>query len=282
MKPISMDLENILQPVLLREGEYLDEMTNLIYCSKCHTPRQKRFEIGGVLFEPRCMCSCQAAAYEQREKERKHREFLDKVARNRSVGLPDPELRQHIFENDLGYNPRQIHMAKRYVENWEEFRKTATGLLLWGDVGTGKSFLAGCIANALLDKGVPVMMTNFTRLLNKLTDMYGGDRNGYIDSLKAYPLLIIDDLGVERNSDFAREQVYNIIDSRYRSQLPMIVTTNLTVDEMKKTEDLARARIYDRILERCTAIRFGGQNIRKQNMAANLARAKGLLEEVSA
>ena len=278
----TLSLETLFQQDEMGPDEYLNPENTLIYCKQCHTPRQKRFEIGGTLFEPRCMCDCQAEAYEQREKERKHREFLDKVARNRSVGLPDPELRQHIFENDLGYNPRQIHMAKRYVENWEEFRKTATGLLLWGDVGTGKSFLAGCIANALLDKGVPVMMTNFTRLLNKLTDMYGGDRNGYIDSLKAYPLLIIDDLGVERNSDFAREQVYNIIDSRYRSQLPMIVTTNLTVDEMKKTEDLARARIYDRILERCTAIRFSGQNIRKQNMAANLARAKGLLEEVSA
>ena len=76
--------------------------------------------------------------------------------------------------------------------------------LLWGDVGTGKSFIAGCIANALLDKGVPVIMTNFARLLNKLTDMYAGDRNAYIDSFNRYQLMIIDDLGIERNSEFAR------------------------------------------------------------------------------
>ena len=280
MKPISMDLENIIQPVQLRKNEYLDEMSNLIYCSGCHTPRQKRFEIGGTLFEPRCMCTCQTAAYEQREQERKQREFLDKVARNRSVGLPDPELRQHTFENDFGYNSRQIKMARNFVENWEEFRKSSMGLLLWGDVGTGKSFIAGCIANALLDRGVPVMMTNFTRLLNKLTDLYSGDRNKYIDSLNAYPLLIIDDLGVERNSEFAREQVFSIIDSRYRSQLPMIVTTNLTVEELKNPADLMRARIYDRVLERCTPIRVNDQNIRKGNTAVNLARAKQLLEEV--
>lgn len=282
MNPISMDLENIFQPVLLREDEYLDEETNLIYCNRCRTPRQKRFEMTGKLFEPRCMCACQTAVYEQREKERKHREFLDTVAKNRSVGLPDPELRRYTFENDMGYNSKQMDMAKQFVANWEEFRKNAMGLLLWGNVGTGKSFIAGCIANALLDQGVPVMMTNFTRLLNKLTDMYSGDRNAYIDSLNSFPLLIIDDLGVERNSEFAREQVFNIIDSRYRSQLPMIVTTNLTVEELKNPADLTRARIYDRVLERCTAIKVNDQNIRKLNMSENLDRAKQLLKGVTA
>lgn len=282
MKPISRSAENILQPVQLREDEFLDEESKLIYCSRCRTPRQKRFEMTGKLFEPRCMCVCQTAAYEQREQERKHREFLDTVAKNRSVGLTDPVLRKHTFENDLGYNPKQMNMAKRFVQHWDEFRKSSMGLLLWGNVGTGKSFIVGCIANALLDKGVPVMMTNFARLLNKLTDMYSGDRNAYINSFNSFPLLIIDDLGVERNSEFAREQVFNIIDSRYRSQLPMIVTTNLTVDELKNPADLARARIYDRVLERCTAIKVNDQNIRKLNMAENLARAKQLLEGVTA
>lgn len=281
MKPISTDLENIFQPVQLREDEYLDEESKLIYCSRCHTPRQKRFEMTGKLFEPRCMCACQTAAYEQREQERKRREFLDTVAKNRSVGLNDPVLRKHTFENDLGYNPKQMNMAKRFVQHWDEFRKSSMGLLLWGSVGTGKSFIAGCIANALLDKGVPVMMTNFARLLNKLTDMYSGDRNAYIDSFNSFPLLIIDDLGVERNSEFAREQVFNIIDSRYRSQLPVIVTTNLTVDELKNPADLARERIYDRVLERCMAIRVNDQNIRKLIKAENMAKTKRLLEGVT-
>ena len=51
--------------------------------------------------------------------------------------------------------------ARAYVENWKEAYKNNTGLLLFGDVGTGKSFFAGCIANALLDRDVPVLMTNF-------------------------------------------------------------------------------------------------------------------------
>ena len=275
MIPISSEIEGLVHPVL-REDEYLNE-NNLICCRKCHTPRQKQINAMGKTMEPRCMCACQTADYEKREQERKHREFLDMVERNRSVGLPDPELRKHTFENDLGYNPKQIAMAKQYVQHWEEFLASSTGLLLWGDVGTGKSFIAGCIANALVDKGVPVIMTNFARLLNKLTDMYSGDRNAYIDSFKKYPLMIVDDLGMERNSEFAREQIFSVIDSRYRSQLPMIVTTNLSLDELKGTTDLSKSRIYDRVLERCLPIRVNEQNIRELNQAAVLARAKQLL-----
>ena len=276
MIPIRTEIEGLIHPAELRSDENIGN-DGLIYCSKCHTPRQKRIEVSGKTIEPRCMCACQTEDYDRREQERKHREFLDIVAKNRSIGLPDSSLRKHTFENDLGYNPKQMRMAKRYVLHWEELRKNATGLLLWGDVGTGKSFIAGCIANALLDKGVPVIMTNFARLLNKLTDMYAGDRNAYIDSFKRYPLMIIDDLGVERNSEFAREQVFSVIDSRYRSQLPMIVTTNLSLEELKDTTDLSKARIYGRVLERCLPIRVNDQNIRELNQAAVLARAKQLL-----
>ena len=276
MIPICTEIEGLIHPEELRSDEYIVN-DGLIYCSKCHTPRQKRIEVSRKTIEPRCMCACQTEDYDRREQERKHREFLDMVAKNRSIGLPDPGLRKHTFENDLGYNPKQIRMAKRYVQHWEEMQKNSTGLLLWGDVGTGKSFIAGCIANALLDKGVPVIMTNFARLLNKLTDMYAGDRNAYIDSFKRYPLMIIDDLGVERNSEFAREQVFSVIDSRYRSELPMIVTTNLTLEELQHPEDLSRSRIYDRVLERCLPIRINDQNIRELNQAATFAQAKQLL-----
>ena len=276
MIAIAAELDNLIKPAPLREDEYLGE-DSLIYCSKCRTARQKRIEVSGRRIEPRCMCACQTAAYEQREQERKHREFLDMVEKNRSIGLTDPVLRKHTFENDLGYNPKQMEMAKRFVQHWDEFKKDSMGLLLWGPVGTGKSFIAGCIANGLLDQGVPVMMTNFARLLNRLTDMYASDRNDYIDSFNSFPLLIIDDLGVERNSEFARKQVFSVIDSRYRSQLPMIVTTNLTPKEMKNPSDLSRARIYDRVLERCTPIRVDNQNIRERNKADNLKKSKQLL-----
>ena len=107
--------------------------------------------------------------------------------------------------------------------------------------------------------------------------MFSDDRNRYIDSFNRYSLLIIDDLGMERNSEFALEQVFNVVDARYRSKLPLIVTTNLTLDELKHPGDLAHERIYDRVLERCVPLRINNQNIRELNRAANFAQTKAIL-----
>ena len=133
---------------------------------------------------------------------------------------------------------------------WNSGRPCAAenlGLLLWGGVGTGKSFLAGCIANALMEQEVPVRMTNFARILNELNGSFSG-RNDIVDKFCRYPLLIIDDFGMERSTEYALEQIYNIVDSRYRSRKPLIVTTNLTLDEIRHPQDTAHARIYDRLL----------------------------------
>ena len=92
-----------------------------------------------------------------------------------------------------------------------------------------------------------------------------------------YSLLIIDDLGIERNSDFALEQVFNVIDSRYRSKKPLIITTNLTLSELNNAADIAHKRIYDRILERCIPVRINNRNIRQDNASANLKEAKKIL-----
>ena len=81
--------------------------------------------------------------------------------------------------NDNGENPL-MDKARAYVENWKEAYKSNIGLLLFGDVGTGKSFFAGCIANALLDQDVPVLMTNFPIILNRLTGMFSEDRSEFI------------------------------------------------------------------------------------------------------
>ena len=129
----------------------------------------------------------------------------------------------------------------------------------------------------LLEKGVPVLMTNFSRILNTLTVMHFEDRNQFINSLNRYSLLIIDDLGIERNSDFALEQVFNVIDCRYRSKKPLIITTNLTLSELNNAADIAHKRIYDRILERCIPVRINNRNIRQDNASANLKEAKKIL-----
>lgn len=105
--------------------------------------------------------------------------------------------------------------------------------------------------HALMEQEVAVCMTNFARIMNELNNAFSG-RNEVVDRLCGYPLLVIDDFGMERGTEYALEQIYNIIDSRYRSRKPLIVTTNLTLTELKNPQDTAHARIYDRLLKLCT------------------------------
>ena len=140
------------------------------------------------------------------------------------------------------------------------------GLLLWGQPGNGKTFAAACIANALLesDKCFPptVLMTTLGTVLNKLPGLSAQDKEFYLNQLLSCDLLILDDFGMERQTDYAREQVFNIIDGRYLAQRPLIVTTNLSLNHLKSTTDLSEKRIYDRVLEMCVPVYFGGGSLR--------------------
>lgn len=276
MKKFTDEFTNQFENRELQRDEYLNESDHLIYCTKCHTPRQGRYTLQGRVFMPPIRCKCQQEIYDQEEAKRKLSEKQAEIERMKASGLQDKSLYDYTFEKDTGINP-EMHLAHKYLENWDDMKARFSGLLLWGDVGTGKSFFAGCIANALLEKDVPVLMTNFPRILNTLSGMHFEDRNQFIDSLNRYSLLIIDDLGIERNSEFALEQVFNVIDSRYRSKKPLIVTTNLTLEELNNPADMAHSRIYDRILERCAPIRINNRNIRKDNASANLQEAKKIL-----
>ena len=105
-------------------------------------------------------------------------------------------------------------------------------------------------------------MTNFALILNDLAATFEG-KNEYISNLCRYPLLILDDFGMERGTEYGLEQVYNVIDSRYRSGKPLIVTTNLTLTELQNPQDTPHARIYDRLLEMCAPVCFSGENFRR-------------------
>ncbi len=193
----------------------------------------------------------------------------------KTSGIQEPALANWTFASEEG-SP-SIQMARRYVDNWPQMKENNLGLLLWGDVGTGKSFAAACIANALLEVGVPVLMTNFSKILNKMGGMYSEQRYRYIASLAEYELLIIDDLGIERSTDYAMEQVYAVVDERYKSNKPLIVTTNLTISQIRNAEDVAHARIYSRVLELCTPVQVRGTDRRTEIGRDKQAMVKELL-----
>lgn len=235
--------------------QYLGE-DGLIYCGKCHTPVQCRITFEGRERIMPCICKCQKEERERQEQRMKEEEQLLYVRRLKAAGIQERHLQDWTFASAT--DTPSVQMAKRYTENWKKVKAENLGLLLWGDVGTGKSFLAACIANALLEKGVPVLMTNFSKILNQMGAMYSDERYRYIASFNRFSLLIIDDLGIERNTEYALEQVYAVVDERYKAGFPLIITTNLTISQLRNPEDVAHARIYSRILEMCTPVHVPG------------------------
>ena len=255
-------------------GDY--EKDGLLYCGKCDTPKQCFVEIFGTIRTPPCLCKCAAEARQQEEEARKQREFYERVQRYRSMGFPESEMANWNFAADDGTNPQMVTAMQNYVQHFETFRKDGKGLLLFGSVGTGKTFLAACVANALIDKGVPCLVTNFARIANTVQGLFEG-RQEYYDSLNKFPLLVLDDLSAERKTEYMQEIVFNVIDARYRAKLPLIVTTNLTREELQQPADITYQRIFSRLFEMCTPIEIAGSDRRHAALKNDIAATKQLL-----
>ena len=233
----------------------------LMYCGECRTKKQHKVTIFGKERIVPVLCACRAEEREKELEEIERREKIDAIRKAKNACIHDKALINCTFENDDGSLPL-IASARKYVETWPKRKENNNGLLLWGDVGTGKSFYAACIANALIEEGVSVMMTNFAKILNRLSGLYSEDKNAFIADLMKYSLLILDDFGAERNTDYALEQIFYVIDERYKTNLPLIVTTNISLEDLEEPKDLAHQRVYDRLLSMCTPVFFEGKSHR--------------------
>ena len=278
-----MDIRPVIDALAEREnrteGDYINEVDGLLYCGRCHTPKQARIAFqfdGGQEKAVPIACQCENQAAETAREIARKLKFQRRMAELRKGGITDLAYLRHTFSNDDRQDPALSDVCRRYVEWWAEMEAQNIGILFHGTVGTGKSFYACAIANALVDQCIPALVTSFPRLLNLLQSTQ--NRQEIIDGLERYRLLVIDDLGVERDSSYAAEQIYGVIDARARSGKPLIVTTNLPYDELENPTSMQYKRIYDRILELCPVVlKMTGQSRRVKNAAAKKAVAKALL-----
>lgn len=263
--------ENASQSIKAEQGDYYGE-DGLLYCHKCHTPKQCRVEFLGKVRTPMCLCRCEAERREREEAERKLIQFQAKVKELRRAGFPEAEMQDWTFEHDDGESSQIITVARNYVENFKKMREDGKGLLLFGNVGNGKTFAAACIANALIDKGYPCLME---RLSDIAQGIFDGDFTCH--DFNKYPLLILDDLGAERKTEYMQEIVFSVIDSRYRARLPLIVTSNLTAEAIKNPADIAYQRIFSRLLEMCLPVECNGEDRRRKILKRDFGQYKDLL-----
>lgn len=161
---------------------------------------------------------------------------------------------------DAKRNPSAFKKASDYANSENLFTISRNSLLFVGSTGTGKTHLAAAVANNFVEKSIQARFGTFQNHLDEIKKEF--DQSGqkhYLDDIKGVPLLVIDDLGKERKTDWTQSILYDIVNYRYEHLLPTIITTNLTTDELANHCESA---VWSRLNEMCDTIVMQGADYR--------------------
>ena len=264
-----------------KPGDYYDD-EGFLMCGNCKTRKQTEVNLdflGQGIKKVGCVCTCEKEKMEREERMAKESERLNRIKVLKEQGIADPQYLQACIEKDDRSNLKISNAILRYTDKWKEMKDKNMGILFYGDVGRGKTFYAACIANRLLEKGIPVIMTNIPALITAMTKDFESEKAKILGKISSIELLVLDDLGVERETTYSAEKIQEIIDTRYRSGKPLIVTTNLTPDELKNPTELRYKRVYDRVLEMCFPIHVEGWSRRQEKAQQKRDQFKNLILE---
>ncbi|WP_119065536.1 ATP-binding protein [Rubrobacter indicoceani] len=149
---------------------------------------------------------------------------------------------------------RAFEKVMRYVDEWEERREDGSGLYFFGGVGTGKTHLAVAVMNEVIQKKrVPGLFVTVPELLDNIRGTYndpGRNLDDWMDAVKNAEMLVLDDLGSERATEWVQERIFVIVNHRYREALPTIFTSNIGPQELP-------AKLGDRTSSRIIAVSEG-------------------------
>lgn len=247
------------------EQQELDYRKPLEVCNICGEPIQKDIVFLNKISRVPVICKCRR---EELERESVKAENIERQNRLNNVfknSLMDFKFKDVTFENwDHKKGSEKLYnICFKYAENFSKAKQNNIGLIIHGNPGNGKTFATACIANRLLKQGVPVICVSINSLLDRIKETYNSwgkeGEETILKSLSNADLLILDDLGTEQSSDWSITKIYNIIDYRYRNELPTIITINLKI---YKLEEQYGKRTYDRILEMCTPVLNDWKSIR--------------------
>lgn len=244
------------------------------YCKACHERKDgeiRSFLDKNFIFKNNCKCDRERL---EREKKREREQEIEQLKRDCFISMSQWA---YTFDNYRGEKDKSYIIARNFVKEYEQMKKENIGLLFCGTVGSGKTYLACSIANALIEEYmIRVKIRNFAQIINDLQK--GGfdlDKNEYIEALTNVSVLILDDLGIERDTSYAKEQVYNIVNSRYLKQKPTIFTNNLPYEKIQNSDDgVEYERIYSRIIEMCIPVKVIGEDFRKRLQKEKLRKNK--------
>lgn len=203
-----------------------------------------------------CM-RCQPAAYRAawNAREQAQRQLKTEKLINGS-GLA-PRYRELSFDGFQIYDSHREQMAgilrvcKEYAENFEQTQRDGKWLIMLGGCGTGKGHLAAAIANMVMTRNLgTVIFRKYIELVSKIKETWHGKsdvaENEIIEAVRECDLLILDEIGMQFETNAERVILYRVLDSRYENVRPLIMTSNLSEKQLEK---VIGERAIDRIYE---------------------------------
>lgn len=163
--------------------------------------------------------------------------------------------------DDLARFKKAVNTCHNFIKN---FNSDYHNLFFYGTVGTGKSFLSGCIAKELIESGHSVIYFSATALFDLLSrnsfDPKSREelRTAYAD-LYQCDLLIVDDLGTELTNQFVTSQLFSLLNERHMGKKATIISTNLSLEELRNRYS---ERIFSRVTSNYEICKLSGQDIR--------------------
>lgn len=169
-------------------------------------------------------------------------------------------FKNKTFETyEVADNVKAFKTCKAFAE-LDDFAVTPNSLMICGGYGTGKTHLAAAICNRLLERGMPVLFDTFGGHLEKLKAEYQGVIKNYLEHLKTVPILVMDDVGKEKQTEWSTAVMYDIINHRYVHYLPIVITSNFGEEQMK---EYFGGACYSRLREMCALVVTRGEDKRK-------------------
>lgn len=224
-------------------------------------------EVFGQTRYIRGTCKCELERQAEEEARRKEYERKARIERLFDLAELGPRFAECTFESWIARpgSERCLEAAKNFAEHFDRHQVSGEGLLMFGNPGNGKSHLAAAIVNAVIPRGKACVFRSVPALLKKLQETYRADarvsESEILAVLQDADLVVLDDLGAEKMTEWAESMLYYIVDKRYRWRKPLIVTTNCDLEEL---EERIGTRTFDRLLEMCVLVENRATSYRKE------------------